>query len=48
MVGGIVVCIICQVIGTRIPFVAYGLIASIVLFFVVGFATRKPVPENAA
>lgn len=48
MVGGIVVCIICQVIGTRIPFVAYGLIASIVLFFVVGFATRKPVPEDAA
>ena len=46
MVGGIVVCIIFQVIGTSIPFVAYGLAASIVLFFAVGFATRKPVPDH--
>lgn len=43
MVGGTVVCIICQIIGTPIPFVAYGLVASIICFFVVGYLTRTPV-----
>lgn len=46
MVGGTVVCIICQIIGTPIPFVAYGLIASIICFFVVGYLTRTPVKAD--
>lgn len=46
MVGGTVVCIICQIIGTPIPFVAYGLVASIICFFVVGYLTRTPVKAD--
>lgn len=40
MICGTVVCIIAQIIGTSVPFVAYGLIASIISFFVVGYLTR--------